>query len=89
MNNAPNAVNSYIKSLEKGYSCVIGTVYCELFHYFWFKIFGLCPGFDLLNKAMAEYFGAQFGKDPEPGDLGLEDPFYKHAYVAFVKPIFA
>lgn len=89
MNFPSKAVNSYISSLEKGYAIVYGTVYCELFHYFWFKIFGLCPGFDLLNWAMAEYFGAPFDKASEPGDLGLKDPFYKHAYAAFVKPIFA
>jgi hypothetical protein len=90
MQKPPKAVSCYIKSLENGYPYVYGSVFCELFHVFWFKIFGLMPGFDtFINKYMANYFGAPFDRVQQPGEPGLKDSFFRHTYECFVKPLMA
>ena len=88
MQHCPKVVSCYIKTLENGYEQTTGSVFCEVFNFFWFKILGLMPGYDTcLNYCMAEVFGAPFEREIQPNEPGLKDPFYRHALGLF-KPLF-
>lgn len=87
MNDRSKCVAHYVKSLEMGFSETIGTVYDELVNGLLFVI-PLCLTAHTQWKYPADYACATFGEKAKTGgNLGLNDPAWKHIIKAF-EPMF-